>query len=385
MACGPGRHAAWEGVLWALLLLWAPVAPASDFEALRVQYVRYFSNTTLVVDPADPSTCAYLPLGEGLVLGGGGPTRRCGTCGACPYQDRASALCTGSSGQGLISGITEATMQSRCAADPDCAAYSKTADGSGGFKFRPLFQMKGVDPADNGWTHYEKRCGNWDQLVARSDLLQLNDTRSRSAAGCLDWVRANVDWGNTTRFDFNSDADAAVFEELVRQYLPCLALGYLTADANRAALLNGTLSVFRWLLQRGINKDMRPVEDAGMQFGEWDLEGRMSYGGTSAHYFLRMEGGWGKTVLLLRRELQEAGLLAEVMAPLRVWTGWWEHGASLLDTAWMAYPGHGSDQARIMVNDRFAYVLALDADGDDQGTQAQHMEVPPSASDCTYL
>ena len=126
---------------------------------------------------------------------------------------------------------------------------------------------------------------------------------------------------------------------------------------------------FRYLMARGVNRTLDPVADVGLREWTFYTQGEFSMAGSDGLFFLRLEGGWGFTIVALRAELQAAGLLDDVMAPLDVWTGSFANGSYLLDSPFMDRPGFNSDLTRVLLHDRLAYVLALDTQGDDRGTQ----------------
>jgi hypothetical protein len=83
--------------------------------------------------------------------------RRCGALPGCKFNDTTSALCNGSTSNGVISGgnITTIEMQRRCAADSNCAGFGRCATHD---IYQPLFSpfynisYEGGDPTCQTWT-----------------------------------------------------------------------------------------------------------------------------------------------------------------------------------------------------------------------------------------
>ena len=334
-------------------------------DALRRKYIEYFTNTNFTVF-APATGCVYVRRGGGYATPS--HNRRCGTC--CGASDQTSPMCQGASGGGALHGISEAEMQSRCAADAACVGYSRNVGGPEVW-FRPLTQIDKV-VAHSDWETYDERCDDWLQRTTKTGLEALQATLSASAESCLSWVHSNVDFAHTPKYRFHNRTEAAQFANLVRTHLPCLAKGYLL-QTNREAVLHDTiLALFQYLLARGVNRTLDPVTEVGLR--EWDFfrSGDFSMAGSEGLFFLRLEGGWGFTAVAMRAELQAAGLLEDVLAPLGVWTGSFANGSYLLDSPFAERQGLNSDLTRILLTDRLAYVMALDAEGDARGTRAAH-------------
>jgi hypothetical protein len=82
--------------------------------------------------------------------------RRCGSC--CGTNDTTSSMCAGSTSDGRLTGLSEAQVALRCAADISCVGFGQIDAADGGY-FRPVTRISTVDTSYRTWRTWTKRSG----------------------------------------------------------------------------------------------------------------------------------------------------------------------------------------------------------------------------------
>ena len=197
-----------------------------------------------------------------------------------------------------------------------------------------------------------------------------------SSAGCFPSGEPQLDMGQ--------DADR---EEMLQKLQALHTLAMKSAVGDTAAHAASEVKAFilealAYLAARGLRE---AGFDPGIDESRWLGMGALYYRSPESHvrpltrpFGKAVEGLLGSVVLLLREDIYaHSETWDSVMGALGALTHRFAHGEWIDKSDWVNrnFFAFGMDpsMSRLLLSDRLCYVLALDADGDRNGTRAQHL------------
>eukprot|EP00931_Biecheleriopsis_adriatica_P104469 TRINITY_DN7913_c1_g1_i1.p1 TRINITY_DN7913_c1_g1~~TRINITY_DN7913_c1_g1_i1.p1 ORF type:complete len:1029 (-),score=170.52 TRINITY_DN7913_c1_g1_i1:32-3118(-) len=214
-----------------------------------------------------------------------------------------------------------------------------------------------------------------DSRELRSDLRKYSQLLRQSLSTVKKTLKDIKTLGGRT---LTLEGDGERIKSLFRYQLPDLALTYrLMKGKHKRKYLSKILAAYRQVAEAGINgSHFEP------QISQKSLTVRetLAFEPTADTVFLRLEGGFGRSLALLHDELDEAGLLSPnisepaggLFAALRQKTRLWEANTAYMNSTMFDDPGLNTDASRILITDRLAYCLCLESSGDSSGNRSQH-------------
>ena len=205
---------------------------------------------------------------------------------------------------------------------------------------------------------------------AREDLALSRELKGNGASTSVSHLVDDLMAGSTTPFTFDGDDFGSLLDRL-----PALVLGGACEPnaAKRESYQTFALRFVRFLSARGVNGSHF---EPRVKEHHWVERGGLS----PRDAFLRLGGALATTCLLLNTQLKAAGLASVAgnapgpCAALRQQTRHLGHGYHLLNVERrMSEPGLNSDVSRYLLYDRLVYCVLLEPDGDEDGTQVEHL------------